>query len=125
MIEIRVPKEIMDFKEKFLLGLTVRQFIFAAVTMAVCVPLYIIGKNYMPEDILSFIVILAALPLLAFGFFNYNSMTFEKFLQNFFRQTFVEPQKRKYNELPVFWYARAEIISDEIDRQLAEFKTRR
>ena len=43
MIEIKIPKEIRDYKEKFLFGLTIRQFISAAAALAVRVPLYLCG----------------------------------------------------------------------------------
>ena len=38
------------------------------------------------------------------------------------RQKWAEPQKRKYEELPVFWDCRNEIIEDELAHQIAELK---
>ena len=61
-------------------------------------------------------------PVLAFGFFRFHGMTFEQFLLLIFRQKFVEPQRRKYIELPVFWYCREEIIEEEIAHQTAAIK---
>lgn len=123
MIEIKIPKEITDYKEKFLFGLTVRQLVSAFVALAICVPLYIFGKDWLGDDLVGWIVILTALPILAFGFFKYDGMPFEKFLAILYRQKWVEPQKRKYEELPVFWECREEIIESEIAHQLAAIKT--
>lgn len=123
MIEIQIPKEITDYKEKFLFGLTVRQLFSAVVALAICVPLYIFGKDYLGEDIVSWLIILVAIPVFAFGFFKYDGMPFEKFLALLYRQKWVEPQKRKYEELPVFWKCREEIIESEIAHQLAAIKT--
>lgn len=49
-------------------------------------------------------------------------MPFEKFLGMLYRQKWVEPQRRVYEELPVFWHCREEIIENEIAHQLAEIK---
>lgn len=123
MIEIKIPKEITDYKEKFLFGLTVRQLVSAVVALAICIPLFIFGKDYLGEDLLGWIIILVAIPIFAFGFFRYDGMPFEQFLAMLYRQKWVEPQKRKYEELPVFWEYREEIIESEIAHQLAAIKT--
>lgn len=123
MIEIKIPKEITDYKEKFLFGLTVRQLVSAVVALAICVPLFIFGKDYLGEDMVGWIIILVAIPVFSFGFFRYDGMPFEKFLAILYRQKWVEPQKRKYEELPVFWECREEIIESELAHQLAAIKT--
>jgi len=122
MIEIKVPKEITEYKTKFMFGLTVRQFISLIAALVICVPLYVFGKDFMPEDLVSWLIMLIGIPVLAFGFFKFHGMTFEQFLLLIFRQKFVEPQRRKYIELPVFWYCREEIIEEEIAHQTAALK---
>lgn len=124
MIEIKIPKEIRDYKEKFLFGLTVRQCVSIAVALGICVPLYVFGKDFLGDDITSWLVILIAVPVFGFGFIKFNGMPFERFVAVLFRQKFVEPQKRKYVELPVFYEWRGEIISNEIARQNAAIKYR-
>ena len=120
MIEIKIPKEITEYKEKFLFGLTIRQFVSAAAALCICIPLYIFGKDFLGDDVVSWVIILVALPIFAFGFFKYDGMPFEQFLILLYRQKWVEPQKRKYEELPVFWEFRDTIIKDELAHQLAE-----
>ena len=122
LIEIKIPKEITDYKEKFLFGLTVRQLVSAVSALAVCIPLFIFGKDVLGEDVVGWLIILIAVPIFAFGFFKYDGMPFEKFLGLLFRQKWSEPQKRKYEELPVFWDCREEIIEDEIIHQIAQIK---
>lgn len=122
MIEIKIPKEIQDYKEKFMFGLTIRQFVSVAAALAICVPLYVFGKDALGADLMSWIIIIIAAPLFAFGFFKYNGMPFEQFLIILWRQKWAEPQKRKYIELPVYWYCREEIIADELAHQQEEIK---
>lgn len=121
-IEIKIPKEIKEYKERFVFGLTVRQCASAAAALCVCVPLYIFGKDALGGDVTGWLVMLAAAPILAFGFFRYNGLNFEDFLRLLYRQKWAEPQKRKYIDLPVFWFAREEIISTELARRLAAKK---
>lgn len=111
MIEIKIPKEIKEYKETFLFGLTVKKFISLAIALLICVPLYVFGKNFMPEEMVSWAVIIVGAPILGIGFVTYHNMTFMQLAKRFFDMTF-HPQKRKYTELPVFWYARQQAISD-------------
>ncbi len=124
MIEIKIPKEITEYKERFLFGLTVRQCVSVAAALGICIPLYIFGKDYFGSEITSWLVILIAVPVFGFGFIKYNGMTFEKLVSVLFRQKFAEPQKRKYEELPVFYRWREEIISNAILRGNAAAKRR-
>lgn len=122
MIEIKIPKEIRDYKEKFLFGLTIRQFISVAVALAICVPLYIFGNKYIGDDLMGWLIMIIAAPIFAFGFFKFNGMPFEDFIKIVYRQKWAEPQKRKYEELPVFWHCREAIIADELAHQYEEIK---
>lgn len=119
MIEIKIPKEITEYKEKFLFGLTVRQCISVAAALGICIPLYIFGKKFLGDDIVSWLVLLIAVPVFGFGFIKYNGMTFERLVAVIFRQKFREPQKRIYVDMPVFYDWRNEIIENEIARQTA------
>ncbi len=121
MIEIKIPKEITEYKEKLMFGLTVRQLISVVAALAVCVPLYIFGKDYLSDDVVGWIIMIIAIPIFAFGFFKYDGMPFEQFLLMLYRQKWVEPQKRKYEELTIFWICREELIKEEIAHQNAEF----
>ncbi len=123
MIEIKIPKEISDYKQKFLFGLTVRQFISVASALVVCVPTYIFGKKTVGEDVISWVVILIAVPIFCFGFLKFNGMPFEQFILTVIRFG-IQPQKRKYVDLPVFWSIRNEIIEDELLHQ-KELKKRK
>ena len=74
MIEIRIPKEIKNYREKLFFGLTLRQCICAGVALLICVPLYIFGNKFLPQEALSWLVILIAAPLMLAGFFRYNDI---------------------------------------------------
>lgn len=113
MIEIRIPKEIKNYREKFFFGLTVRQCICAAVALLLCVPLYIFGGKILPQELISWLVLIVAAPLMLVGFFKYNDMTFEKFAAEWLYFNF-SPQKRVYAYEPVFMELRKIYLAEEL-----------
>lgn len=119
MIEIRIPKEIKNYREKLFFGLTLRQSICAGVALLICVLLYIFGNKFIPQEALSWLVILIAAPLMLAGFFRYNDMTFEQFGVEFIYHNFT-PQKRVYSYEPIFIELRNEYISDELAAEIED-----
>lgn len=125
MIEIRVPKEIKNYKSKLFFGMSVRQCICFGAAVGICVPLYIFGKKIIDEEIVSWLVILIASPLMLMGFFTYNGMKFETFAKEWFFY-YLSVQKRKYEYEPIYMDIRkgylSEELSDEIIQRKAELK---
>lgn len=95
MITVRVPAEIRKYKESLFFGLNARQVISVVVSLGICVPLYYFGRESIPEDILSWLIMIIAVPSLAFGFFTYRDMPFEKLCVALYKYYF-NPTKRKY-----------------------------
>lgn len=116
-----MPKEIRDYKSKLFFGLNVRQFVCSAIALAVCVPLYIFGKKYISEDIISWVVIIIAVPLVLMGFFQYNGMTFEQFAQEWVNFN-LNIQKRKYEYEPIFMQLRKQYMAEDLKEEKAERK---
>lgn len=96
MIAVRIPEEIRKYKEKIAFGLTARQLICTAVTLLICVPLYWIGKKYISDDLLAWLIIVIALPLESIGFLKINGMPMEKFAVSAFKFEVLYPRKRRY-----------------------------
>ena len=112
MIEIRIPKEIKTYREKLFFGLTLRQCICAGAALLVCVPLYIWGNRFLPQEAVSWAVVLIAAPLMLAGFFRYNDMNFEQFAVEFIAHHF-NPQKRIYEYEPIFMDLRRMYLLEE------------
>lgn len=89
-IEVRIPKEITEYKEKILFGLSIRQLICFSSAILLCVGTYILLVNFLglSKDIVSYIVIIEAMPLLAAGFIKKNGLTFEKYAKLFLKHKF-------------------------------------
>jgi hypothetical protein len=78
VMKVSVPPEVTEYKEKFFLGMTVRQLAFTVCGLAIAVPTGIFGSKVLPEDVIMWAVTLEAIPFVAFGFFQYNGMPLEK-----------------------------------------------
>lgn len=96
MIAVRIPEEIRKYKEKIAFGLTARQLICTAITLLICVPLYWIGRKYISDDLLAWLIIVIALPLESIGFLKINGMPMEKFAVSALKFEVLYPRKRKY-----------------------------
>ena len=85
-LEVRVPKEITEYKEKILFGLSIRQlfsFIFATLIGFLS---YYLSFKFFGKDVASYVVILITMPVFAFGFFKKDGFTFEKYIVIILRQ---------------------------------------
>lgn len=96
MIEIKIPQEIRNYKEKLILGMTLRQIICLTLAIAINVPMYMFLRPHIGDEIASWIIMITGIPLFLIGFFKYNNMNFESFAMMMIRFNFMTPQKRKY-----------------------------
>lgn len=102
VIAVRIPQEIRKYKEKILLGLTARQLLSTMIALIICVPIYFYGRGKISEDLLSWLIIILAIPFVSIGFFNFNGMPMEKFIVAFVKSEVLYPQKRKYKSENAF-----------------------
>lgn len=121
MIEIRIPKEIKNYREKLFFGLTLRQCICAGISLAICVPLYIWGHHFLPQEAISWIVVLVAVPLMLTGFFRYNDMAFEQFAMEVIH-FYASPQKRVYSYEPPFMELKNTYLTEQLNEEIAAIK---
>jgi hypothetical protein len=85
------------------------------------VPLYIWGNRFLPQEAVSWAVVLVAVPLMLTGFFRYNDMVFEQFaleVINFY----ASPQKRIFSYEPPFMEFRSTYLSEELSEEIAVVK---
>ncbi len=99
MIKADIPQDVTEYKEQFFFGLTIRQFVCGIAMIALAVLTFLIGKKFIPTDILMYIVIIEVAPLAAVGFMKYNGMPFEKFASTLF-EFYAGKQRREMTYLP-------------------------
>ena len=88
-MEIKINKEIRNYKETLFFGLSLRQFICSLLAVGVAVGLYFALRNVLDRETVSWLCIVGAAPVAVAGFFKYNGMTLEKFLWAFIKSEFL------------------------------------
>lgn len=113
MIAVRIPKEIKSYREKIIGGLTARQLVTGVFTLGICIPLYMKGRDFINEELLSWLIIAIAVPLGAIGFVRPNGMPFEKFIVVIIKQSLLYPVKRKYKSTNFFRSLQNKVVKEE------------
>ena len=101
-MEVKINKEIRDYKENVYFGLSLRQFIFSMLACGVAVLLYFMFRSYCGTETLSWICILGAVPFAALGFIKYNGMNLEDFLVSYIKTEILTPKILTFK--PVNYY---------------------
>ena len=88
-MEIKINKEIRNYKETIFFGLSMRQFVCAVLAVGVAVALYFGMSRIADRETVSWVCIVGAAPIAAAGFFHYNGLTLERFLWAWFKSEFL------------------------------------
>lgn len=115
MIEVKIPKEIKEYQEKFVLGFPLRQSISILLSVGIGIFTFKMLENKISTDSITTIIALLIVPVILFGFIKYEDLHLEKYIYLYFRYLFVIPRNRKYAEYSVL---------DEISREsIVEYET--
>jgi len=80
-ITVTIPKEITDYEEKIIFGLSLRKMACLSLAVALGVGTYFLCVKGLglTMDATSYVIIIGALPLMAMGFIKKNGMPFERY----------------------------------------------
>lgn len=92
-MEVKINREIRNYTESIFFGLSVRQFIFSVLACVVAVTLYLVFKNSLSTETLSWLCIVGAAPFAALGFITYHGMNAEQFLWAWFKSEVLYPKR--------------------------------
>ena len=128
-MEIKINKEIRDYKETIFFGLSMRQFIFSLIACGVAVLIYFLLRNHLGLETLSWICILVAIPFGVLGFVKYNGMNAEEFIWACIKSEILMPRvllfkpENLYEELLETEYKRLEKeeLKSETNKRTFEF----
>ena len=99
-MEIKINKEIRDYKETAFFGLTLRQTVCSALGIGAAVAVYFLFRPVLGSEGVSWVCILAAVPFAALGFFRWHGMTAGRAVRAFFRSRFLDPSRLPYRTEP-------------------------
>ncbi len=116
MLEIKINKEIRDFKESFFMGLDLRQCVFTVLGIGAAVAAQFLASSYgINKEICSWISIICALPFAFLGFFKFNGMAAEKFLIVLIKYTFT-PKRLLFKPTNIM----LELVADTVEKNIKE-----
>lgn len=104
-MEIKIPKEIREYRESIFFGLTTRQFICSLLALGVAAGVYFLLQPYVGTEEIGWMCILAAAPFAACGFFRYHGMTAEQFLWAWVKSELLYPKKLVFRSGNVYHHA--------------------
>jgi hypothetical protein len=93
---VTVPKDLNRVKTKVALNLTRRQLICFSAAGLVGVPLYLLTRQGLGNDMAALLMVLVMLPLFAFALYEKDGMPLEAFIGNYIRVRFLYPRIRPY-----------------------------
>ena len=130
-MEIKINKEIRDYKETIFFGLSMRQFIFSLIACGVAVLIYFLLRNHLGLETLSWICILVAIPFGVLGFVKYNGMNAEEFIWAWIKSEILMPRvllfkpENLYEELLETEYKRLESETNKRTFEFFKIKSRK
>lgn len=98
-IEVRIPKEIKEYKEKIIFGLNLRQLISVFVGSLICLGTFFLIKPIVGVNLASDIIIIEAIPIFAFGFIKVRSFNFETYAKIFIKHKLGKNKRTYENKL--------------------------
>ena len=104
-MEVKINKEIRNYTESMFFGLSMRQFIFSVLAVAVAVVLYFVLKPIVGMETVSWVCILGAAPFAALGFITYHGMTAEKFLWAWIKSEILLPKRLTFRPTNLYYDA--------------------
>lgn len=103
MIEVKIPKEIRQYREKIFGIFTLRQVICIAIILIGSTTIgLLLSKAGANNDIVFLCIMIFAVPFFLIGFFRYEDMNFEEYAVIVFISTVLYPAKRVYESDHVY-----------------------
>ena len=86
-IEVKVPKDIKEYKEKIIAGMSMKQLLSVSVAIVLNIVLSVVLIKIlgMSMDIARWFMIILSIPVVSFGWFRKHGLAFEVFMKYFLK----------------------------------------
>ena len=92
-MEVKINREISNYKETVFWGMTLSQFVFAIFACSAALGMYFLFRKHMGTELLSWICMFVASPFVAFGFIRVHDMSLWDFIWVWLDFVYYIPQK--------------------------------
>ncbi len=111
-IEVKMNKEIMEYREAMFFGLDFRQMACSLLAVLAAVGIYFSLRGVMGEEVTGWLCMLGAAPFAFCGFFRYHGMTAEQFAWAFIKSEFLYPKRLLFQPEDLYYQCLEERISN-------------
>ena len=111
-MEVKINREIRNYKESMFFGLSMRQFVFSILAIGVAVGLFFVLRPHLGTETVSWIVILAAAPFAMLGFVSYHGMTAEQFIFAWIRSELLESKELRFEANNIYYEALKDTVAN-------------
>lgn len=110
-MEVKINKEIRDYTESIVLGLSLRQCFFSVLACIIAVLFYFLFIDRLGMEMTSWLCMISAAPFAALGFVTYQGMNIEQIIKNAWRSFLLMNQKLVYKPQNLYY----EFLKDTIN----------
>lgn len=110
-MEKRINKEIREYKESIVWGLSMRQFLFSLIGVLVSMGIYFLLKQRIGTGAVSWACIFGMLPCAFAGFVTYNKMPAEKFLWALIKTELLTPKNLTCKPYNLYYKLYLEVLN--------------
>lgn len=111
-IEVKMNKEIMEYREAMFFGLDFRQMACSLLAVLAAVGIYFSLREKAGEEVTGWLCMLGAAPFAFCGFFRYHGMTAEQFTWAFIKSEFLYPKRLLFQPEDLYYQCMEERISN-------------
>ena len=116
---VKIPKDLNDIKEKFIMGFTKRQVICFGIGLVIGLPVFFLTRTTLGMSGAIFAMGACAAPAILCGLFKKNGVFLEK-QAKFIFEYFTRPRKRYYKTTNIYECIERHIEYDEINKKLRD-----
>ena len=119
-MEVKINKEIRNYTESIVLGLSLRQCFFSILACSIAVLLYFAFIDKLGLEITSWLCIVGAAPFAALGFIRYQGMNAEQILVAAIKSVILSHRKLDYQPVNIYY----QILKPVFEKNIKEDSTR-
>ena len=116
---VKIPKDLNDIKEKFIMGFTKRQVICFGIGLVIGLPVFFLTKAALGMSGAIFAMGACAAPAILCGLYRKNGVFLEKQVK-FIYEYFTRPRKRYYKTTNIYECIERHIEYDKINKKLRD-----
>lgn len=120
-MEVKINKEIRNYTESIVLGLSLRQCFFSILACSIAVLLYFVFIDKLGLEITSWLCIVGAAPFAALGFIRYQGMNAEQILVAAIKSVILSHRKLDYQPVNIYYQILKPVFEKNIKEDSARY----